>query len=414
MWIARSSARFPANGGTIRTSRRLDWQARPNALSLLLDEKRAAGAPILDLTVSNPTRVGIAYPAEAIARALGDPRAASYEPTPQGLPEARAAVADYYATCGLTVSPEDLILTASTSEAYSFLFKLLCDPGDVVLVPHPSYPLFEYLASLETVRLVPYPLGFDGHWFVDFDALQKAIDDSGGRARAILLVNPNNPTGSFLKREERWRLSELSAARNLPLIVDEVFADYGFDTPDRPRRVASLIDEERATCFSLSGLSKVVGLPQLKLGWIHVGGPRAERAALLGRLELVADTYLSVGAPVQLAARALLGMRDTVGAAIAARTKRNLAALQQIVTDTALQVLPVEGGWYATVRLPAIRTDEQWALELLRGDGVLVQPGYFYDFDGRAPHVVVSLLPEPAVFDDGAARMVARVALLSR
>jgi aspartate/methionine/tyrosine aminotransferase len=392
----------------IRFSRRLAWGAAENALALLLDEKRASGAPLLDLTESNPTRVGLPYPDEDLLAALTDPRALRYEPTPKGLATARRAIADYYRGRDATheVDTDDLLLTASTSEAYAWLFKLLADPGDAVLVPHPSYPLFDFLAALESVRLAPYPLAYDGAWYLDLAALQQAIDDEPA-ARAIIVVNPNNPTGSFLKRDERAALAALAAERGLAILADEVFADFAF-APD-PARVDSLVDERDALCFTLSGISKVLGLPQMKLGWIHVAGPAAERAEARARLELIADTYLSVSAPVQHALPSLLSMRARMHAAIAGRVARNHAALRDAVAGSACQALHAEGGWCAVLRLPATRSDERWALDLLASDDVLVQPGYFYDFRGEA-YLVVSLLPEPAGFDEGLRRIVARVA----
>jgi aspartate/methionine/tyrosine aminotransferase len=394
----------------IRCSHRLAWDAAPNAHALLLDELRGAGARLIDLTISNPTRAGIPYPDDAIARALADPRAARYEPSPQGLREARGAIAARYAEAGLAVDADDLVLTASTSEAYALVFKLLCDPGDCVLVPQPSYPLFDYLAALEAVRAVPYRLGFDGRFFLDLAALQHALDLAGDRARAILLVSPNNPTGGFLHEAEREGLAALAAERGLALVSDEVFGDYAFDELRGAalRRGAWLGGDPSATCFTLDGISKSLGLPQLKLGWIHVGGPAADRAALRARLELVADTYLSVGAPVQLALPSLLGLRGTIGGAIRGRCRRNLAALQQATRGSAASVLPAEGGWYACVRLPATRSDEAWALELLAEDGVVVQPGYFYDFPESLCVAVVSLLPDEVAFADAAARITRR------
>ncbi len=386
-------------------SSRLDWSVEANALSRAVDERRASGAPILDLTASNPTAAGLPYPAAEITAALGDERSVHYTPDPCGLVEARRAVSAYYGERGHTVDPERLVLTASTSEAYGWLFKLLADPGDELLVPHPSYPLFDFLAALESVRLRPYTLGFDSAWHLDLAAVRAAI---GPRSRAILLVNPNNPTGSFIRREELSALATLAVEHDLALISDEVFSDYAF-APDA-ERVETLVDEERALTFCLSGLSKVVGLPQLKLGWICVAGPPAARAAALQRLELIADTYLSVGAPVQHAAARLLGLRSTVGAAIAGRTRASLAAAAAAVRGTALGLLPVEGGWTATLRMPATRTDEAWAIDLLRQDGVLTQPGYFYDFpfEDRA-YLVVSLLTPPELLAEGIARIAARV-----
>lgn len=395
-----------------RFSHRLAWDTPENPLARLLDERRAAGAPLLDLTLSNPTAPAAAlpYPAEAVRAALALPGALRHEPSPRGLAVARRAVADHYAARGAPIDPEHVVLTASTSEAYSFLFKLLCDPGDVVLVPQPSYPLFDFLAALDGVRPEPYLLGFDDAFHLDFAALQQSLDEAGDRARAILLVSPNNPTGTYLKQDERERLVALAAERDLALIGDEVFADYALAAD--PTRADTLATETSALAFTLSGLSKIAGLPQLKLGWIVAAGPPALRDAALRRLDLVADTYLSVGAPVQHAAPALLALAPSIVAAISARTRANLAALQQMTRGTACQLLPVEGGWYAIVRVPAVHTDEAWALTLLRDDDVLVQPGYFYDFP-REAYLVVSLLPTGEIFREGARRLVARVAASS-
>jgi alanine-synthesizing transaminase len=369
-----------------RFSRRLDWSLTENALAQAISARRAARLPLLDLTESNPTRAGLPYPARAIAEALADDRAAVYQPAPRGLEEARAAVAAYYAARGRPVDPERLLLTASTSEAYAWLFKLLADPGDDFAVPHPSYPLFDFLAGLESVHLTPYQLRYDGAWYLDLDSLRAAI---GPRTRAILLVNPNNPTGSFLTRDELAALTELARERELALIADEVFSDYAF-APD-PARVDTLVGADEVLSFSLSGLSKVVGLPQLKLGWIHLGGPPAARAAAAERLELIADTYLSVGAPVQLAAARLLALRPQLAGAIAARVAENHAQVRGSVAGTAVELLAAGGGWYAVLRLPRTRPEEQWAIDLVREAGVVTQPGYFFDFSDEA-YLVVSLL----------------------
>ncbi len=376
-------------------SHRLDWAARPNALALLVDELRARGAPLIDLTETNPTAVGLSYPDDLLAR-LTDPHSLRYSPHPRGLPEARRAIADSFSL----LNPERLLVTASTSEAYGFLFKLLCDPGDEVLVPQPSYPLLDFLAALETVRLTPYPLRYDGIWHIDFAALAQTVTP---RSRAILLVNPNNPTGSFLKRQERRQLRELATRHGLALISDEVFADYPFG--DDPERVVSLCDETEALTFCLSGLSKGVGLPQLKLGWIHTSGPAEEVARALDRLELIADTYLSVATPVQYAARSLLPLRTSVGRELADRVSRHRRWLDEALRGSAIDLLPAEGGWYAILRVPRVRSEEEWALELARA-GVLVQPGYFFDFVEEA-YLVISLIVPTATLEAGVGRILA-------
>jgi len=384
-------------------SSRLNWDLRPNRISAVLEARRRAGARILDLTESNPTHAGLSYPAAEILQALGDARSLRYEPSPAGAAEAREAVAAYYAARGASVPADRIVLTASTSEAYSHLFKLLADPGDEVLVPRPSYPLFEFLARLESVRVVEYPLAYDGGWRIDFEALEAALTP---RARAIVVVNPNNPTGSFLKAGEADRLIGLAAERGLAIVSDEVFSDYAF-APDA-ERVTTLAAVTSALAFSLSGLSKIVGLPQIKLGWIVTAGPPELRSGALARLELIADTYLSVAAPAQYGAARLMEAGAKVRDQISARVGRNLEWLRGAVAGSALDVLEVEGGWYATLRVPRTRSEEEWTLDLLEKDGVLVQPGFFYDFETEA-FLVLSLLTPPDVFYEGVGRLVARV-----
>lgn len=380
-------------------SSRLHWDLRPNPLTELLRSKRKAGASILDLTESNPTQAGIIYPEAEILGALGCERSMRYEPSPAGLASAREAIAqDYYAALGVNVDPSQVLLTASTSEAYAYVMKLLTNPGDELLVPRPSYPLFEFLATMESVRVAHYPIVYDGGWSIDFDALAAAITN---RTRAIALVNPNNPTGSFVKRRELERLTAICRERDLAIISDEVFSDYGFD-PD-PERVEHLVEAEGAPTFCLSGLSKVAGLPQMKLGWIVVGGPQPLRAQAMERLELIADTYLSVATPVQHAAPALLRVGQSIRDQIRLRARRNLDSLRASTEASVNRTLQVEGGWCATVQAPQIRSSEEWALELLEHRDVLVQPGYFYDFD-REALLVVSLLTPEEIFREGVRR----------
>jgi aspartate/methionine/tyrosine aminotransferase len=415
-----------ARAGGVCFSRRLPWESPPNRLAIATAEARASGAALLDLTVSNPTRALPAiYPPDLLTALLApfaDPAGLRYEPSPQGAAEARGSIADYYQRCGVRARPEHLILCASTSEAYTWLFQLLCDPGDAVLYPKPGYPLLEFLAGLSAVRLDAYPLVFEGgargRWWLGQSALEAACTAA---TRAVVVVSPNNPTGSFLRKSELRYLCALCRRRGLALIVDEVFADYGElgmtaaseDARDPlVRRVLPAIAElgdAAPLCFVLSGLSKVVGLPQLKLGWISIAGPEPLRQAAQDRLELVADTFLSVSTSVQLAAPALLREQPRLGAAITARLRHNLQQLAEAVRDTACQLLPVEGGWYAVLRLPRLLSEEEWALLLLREDGLLVHPGYFYDFE-REAHLVLSLLVEPAILVEGVRRLVARVA----
>ncbi len=381
-------------------SSRLEWAVGPNPLARLLHNKRSAGAQILDLTESNPTAAGFTYSPERVLAALADPRAMRYEPAPAGIIAARAAVSEYYAS---RIPVDRILLTASTSEAYSYLFKLLTNPGDEVLAPRPSYPLFDFLAALDSVRVIQYPLVYEAGWAIDFEALAGRITS---RSRAIVTVNPNNPTGSFLKRTELDQLRALCRTHDLAIICDEVFSDYSFD--DDPARVRSLVDAEDVLTFSFSGLSKVCGLPQLKLGWIVASGPESMRTRAFDRLELIADTYLSVGAPVQWAAASLLASREEIQTQILSRARRNMEFLRsKIGPHSPWQLLHVEGGWYAVIQAPRIHTEEDWVLTLLDQDNVLVQPGFFYDFEKEA-FLVLSLLTPSEIFGEGVQRILGR------
>ncbi len=383
-------------------SARLNWSQEPNRLAILLAEKRHAGAPVLDLTESNPTRVGLAYPQAKILAALADASALRYHPSPRGLDTAREAVAGYYRDRGTLIHSRNVLLTASTSEAYAYLFKLLANPGDEILAPRPSYPLFEFLAGLESVHIRQYPLRYDGVWHVDFDALEQAITP---RTRSIVVVNPNNPTGSFLKRAELDVLDALAAERGLAILSDEVFRDYAF--AEDTGRVSTLAGEHlsntpRALTFSMSGLSKIAGLPQMKLGWIVVSGPDSSQA--LDALELIADTYLSVSTPVQVALPRLLELSNGILQQVRERTASNLARLREALHGSAATLLRTEGGWYAVLQVPRTRTEEEWTLHLLDEHDVLVQPGFFFDFESEA-FLVLSLLPDPAAFTEGLVRL---------
>jgi alanine-synthesizing transaminase len=375
---------------------RLKFDLRPNPLSVLLAEKRRAGAPVLDLTGSNPTLAGFVYPEREILEAFTNRGALSYDPAPRGLPTARGAVSQYYAERGREVPASRILLTASTSEAYAYLFKLLTNPGDEVLVPRPSYPLFEFLATMESVSVKQYALRYDGAWHVDFDSLERAVTE---RTRAVVVVNPNNPTGSILKREEARQLDEFAARHGISILADEVFSDYIHAEGAPP----ALTSPGQAPLFSMSGLSKIAGLPQMKLGWIVAGGPRHEES--LERLEWIADTYLSVSTPVQRALPRLLELSGGIRAQIRERTAANLANLHKILRDSPVSVLNVEGGWCATLQVPRTRTEEEWTLALLRDRNVLVQPGFFYDFESEA-FLVLSLLTEPATFVEGVRRII--------
>ena len=382
-------------------SSRLHWDLRPNRIAQALDAKHRAGAKVLDLTESNPTRAGLSYPSDEILGALADTRSLVYEPKPAGLQASREAVAGHYAARGQTIELSRILLSSSTSESYAWLFKLLADPGDEVLVPRPSYPLFEFLAQMESVHVTHYPLIYHDSWSIDTEALATAVS---GRTRAIVLVNPNNPTGSFVKRCELDVLVPLCSEQGIALISDEVFADYAFG-PD-PERIPSLARVDEALAFCLSGLSKIAGLPQMKLGWIVIGGPAAQRAQATERLELIADTYLSVGTPVQHALPKLLAAGENVRWQIAARVRENLQHLHAAIGDhSPAQILRVEGGWYATLRVPRTRSEEEWCLDLLQQHDVLVQPGFFYDFESEA-YLVLSLLTEAETFREGVQRIV--------
>jgi aspartate/methionine/tyrosine aminotransferase len=383
-------------------SSRFRWNLETNRLARAIEARRQAGGSILDLTESNPTRAGLRYPPQVV-EALADQRALLYQPTPAGSDEARQAVSQYYAARALAVSPGRILLTASTSEAYAYLFKLLADPGDHVLVPRPSYPLFQFLADMESVEARTYRLAWHGEWSIDFDDLARALTS---RTRAIVLVNPNNPTGSFVKPGELTELARLARSRGLALISDEVFSDYAL--PPAGASHATLAGFDECLAFAMSGLSKIAGLPQMKLGWIVVNGPEDLRRDAFARLEWIADTFLSVATPVQCAAARLLEAGMDVQAQIRARTARNLEAVRGALAGTAANVLPVEAGWYATIQVPRVRTEEEWTLALLERDGVLVQPGYFFDFETEA-FLVASLLTPPEAFDEGIARVVRRL-----
>jgi alanine-synthesizing transaminase len=450
-------------------ARRTNWNLTTNAYTRAIEEHRRAGGELLDLTASNPTTVGLHYDGDKLLRALAKPQALTYDPAPKGLPAAREAIAGYYAERGIQISPDDLILTTSTSEAYSFLFRLLCEPGDAVLVPTPSYPLFDFLAELQDVRLVPYELIYDHGWQMDFPSLEVALNrsssshpfgqqqgeedeaprpvrlskgwvphsgrpDVGRQAgfqrascRAVLVVHPNNPTGSFVKPAEAAELARLCAQNNLAIIADEVFLDYLLKTevenalgaqsfascfqadnvgaPSLSSRSRTTGWENNALTFTLSGLSKIAGLPQMKVAWIAVSGPDELKREALSRLEVISDTYLSMSAPVQWAIPAMLEERASIQRQLMARIRANLAELdRQIAGQTPCTRLEVEGGWYVILRVPVTRSDEELAIALLRQTGVLVQPGHFYDFANDG-YLVVSLITPQEVFTPGVQRL---------
>jgi alanine-synthesizing transaminase len=384
-------------------SRRLAWSTTENTLARAEAAARASGQPLLDLTISNPTQIGLDYPQDEIAAAFASAATAPYQPSPLGLDSARAAVVADYARRGVSLSIDQVVLTASSSESYALLFKLLGDPGHDVLCPEPSYPLFEYLAHLEGLAPRPYRLRFDGHWHVDFASLDFSS------TAATILVSPNNPTGSYVTAEDFDRLATLASENQQALIVDEVFADFPL-SPKPTAVFAAAGRDSPALVFSLGGLSKSCGLPHLKLGWIAVTGPATLVKGALCRLELIADTYLSVGTPVQLALPGLLQTGAQIRKQITERVRRNRETLVRALgPQSPCTLLPAEAGWCAILRVPQIMSDESWAATLLTQDHVLVQPGYFFDLDMGAT-LVISLIVEESIFAEGVSRLLARVA----
>ena len=384
-------------------------------MSRALGRLRARVDPVIDLTESNPTRVGLDYP-PGILDVLADESGLAYDPQPRGLAVARESVARHLGRQGARVDASRVVLAAGTSEAYSRLFTLLCDPGDEVLVPRPGYPLLDHLTRLDGITPRPYPLVYHGEWEIDGDTLERQVTP---RTRALVVVNPNNPTGSFLSAADREVVGEVCRAHGLALIADEVFLRYALDSdaaarptsrpaPARGRSVVGRMDG--VLTFGLGGLSKEVGLPQLKLAWIVVDGPLRAAARALRALDFVNDAYLSVAAPVQLAAGRLLEDGDAVAQSLAARVRRNHAALRdRVAAQPVHTLLRTGGGWYAVVQVPATQTEEALVLDLIEHDRVVVHPGYLYDFPHEA-FVVLSLLPEPRRFAAGVARLLTRAA----
>jgi len=417
-------------------SSRTNWPLAPNRFSTALEKHRASGRELLDLTASNPTNIGLRYDAEAILAALANPNALEYRPDAKGMRVARDAVSAYYGERGAHIDPERLVLTTSTSEGYSFVFRLLCDPGDEVLVPAPSYPLFEFLAGIQDVRLRPYPLFYDHGWHLDVHALTTA---AGERTRAIMLVHPNNPTGSYVKPADAEQLNAICAQRGLALVVDEVFLDFAHATVAPPLSVPGEPAPKRSEgerqggdfpfsfagvnhgpkdhpitrspdhpiplTFTLSGLSKIAGLPQMKFAWIAVSGPEELARQAMARLEVIADTYLSTNAPIQLAAPVLFAQRHDFHRQLMARIRANLAELDgQLAAQKACARLQVEAGWYAVLRVPVTRSDEDLVIELLEQKSVLVHPGHFYDFPADG-YLVLSLIAREEEFREGVKRL---------
>mgnify|MGYP001236546091 FL=1 len=388
-------------------STRVPRNLEPNRLTAAIETLRHQGSPIVDLTMSNPTLAGFDYPADVLTP-LGHSRGLTYRPEPRGLEAARHAVAADYARRGVAIDPARILLVAGTSEAYSLLFRVLCDAGDEVVVPRPSYPLFEHLTRLDLVQAVPYDIEYYSSWRIDLASLDRALS---ARTRAVLAVSPNNPTGSFVRRDELDAIAERCAARGLALIVDEVFADFVIDD-DRAQHRAIPLHTDACLVFSLAGLSKSAGLPQVKLAWIGAGGPRALVDEALARLDFASDAYLSVSTPVQAAAADLLDRSRPVRDGIQHRVRRNYRALGDMILGLpALTLLACEGGWSAIVRVPSLASEEELALGLLTDQGVLVHPGYFFDFPSEAYFVVSLLVPEP-LFAAGIGRIIAYVGAL--
>jgi aspartate/methionine/tyrosine aminotransferase len=383
---------------------RTDWRLETNRLTWALEEHRRSGKELLDLTASNPTTCGFAYPEREILAALGDPRALVYHPESKGLLEAREAVARYYAgRAGFSgsrsqVDPERILLASGTSEAYSHIFRLLCEPGDEILVPAPSYPLFEFLADLADVRLVSYPLLYDHGWQIDLAALRAALTP---RSRAVLVVHPNNPTGSFVQPREAKELTELCAAREMAIVADEVFLDYASGAA--PAQTFALSDA--ALTFTLSGLSKISLLPQMKLAWMVVSGPEALVHNAVDRLEIIADTYLSPSTPVQLALSRFLAIRQTMQRQLQDRISANLSVLDAMLRQSkSLTRLERQGGWYAILRVPVMQPDDDLTVSLLEGASVLVHPGHFFNFSQEG-FLVLSLICPEDQFKEAASRL---------
>jgi alanine-synthesizing transaminase len=370
-------------------SDRTAWSLEPNPLSEALTDRLSSGKPVIDLTESNPTKCGFYFEAEQILGALSDPAGLHYDPVPQGLLPARSTVVDYYRARNCTINVNDIFLTTSTSEAYSFLFRALCNPGDEVLIPQPGYPLFNFLADIQDVATIRYPLIYDYGWQIDFHALQRAITP---HTRAIIVVNPNNPTGHFCKADDMHRLNQICLEGDLALIADEVFLDFSFGKDILP----TFASNNKALTFTMSGLSKISGLPQMKVAWLIATGPEALKQQAIARLEMIADTYLSMNTPMQLALPVLLELlRDNFQQQCVERTRKNLAHLDKLVSTQRLCTrLNLEGGWYAILKVPLTGSDEELALELLNARGVYLHPGHFYDFPADGYLVVSLITPE--------------------
>lgn len=383
-------------------SRRTGWERQTNEITSLYDRLKQEGAEVIDLTLSNPTACGIKYPGQEILSALSAPENLTYAPDSKGLIAARTAVAGLYRQKGIEIDPEDIFLTASTSEAYSYIFRLLADPDDTILFPSPSYPLFQFLGEINDVRLEFYPLVYDSGWQMDLGGL---IEQLHPRVKAVVLVNPNNPTGNYISSKEFEHLNKICSSRNISLISDEVF----FDFPLTDIRPVSLAGSRDALSFTLGGVSKMLGLPQMKLSWIIVNGPPPLADEARQRLEIIADTFLSANIPAQNALGAWLQYREDIQGQINRRIRENFTWLKQETAGLkGSRLLNAQGGWYAVLEVSDSKTEEEWVMKLLNKYQVFVHPGFFYDFTGGT-FLVVSLLPGPALFKEGMTRLLSRV-----
>ena len=389
----------------LKLSNRTCWKTEPNLLSQQLKSLQESKIKILDLSESNPTQCRFDYLNSELLASLTRPSNLCYEPHPNGLKKARTAIASDYLKKGISIDLERIFLTASTSEAYSFLFRLLANPGDRILVPQPSYPLFEFLADLNDVSLDSYKLFYeDGIWQIDFESI---LANCRSETKAIMLVHPNNPTGSFVKKKEFQKILKIAEEKSLALISDEVFSDYSF-TDDSERLLSLAVNHEVLT-FTLDGISKAFGLPQMKLAWFIANGPKEMLSSALKRLEIICDTYLSVNTPAQAALSSWFQHKEKIQDEIKSRIIQNRTfLLNQLKQPHSATCLQSEGGWYAILRLPKIQTEEEWALELLEKDHVYAYPGYFFDFESQA-HIILSLLPHPTIFQEGVLRILARI-----
>jgi len=383
-------------------SNRTNWPLSENKLVTMLNSLKEEKAPIIDLTESNPTRCGFKYLNEKILVPFNEEESLTYDPHPQGSLKSREAISQYYKQKNLNVSEEQIFLTSSTSEAYSYLFRLLINPIEGVLFPQPSYPLFQFLGDLNDVEISNYPLVYLDSWRIDCNALKTLVNID---TKAIVLVNPNNPTGSFVKENEMIAINELCQKYHLSIICDEVFHDFAFDYS---KKYLSCVHNHDVLTFTLGGLSKTLGLPQMKLSWIVITGPEREVHLAIKRLEIVADTYLSVNTLAQNAIGYWLSSRKQIQDEIKTRVKDNLDIIKTQTDSTASRLLQTEGGWYAVLKIPNIKTEEDWALKLLNKYHVFIHPGYFFDFTEEA-YIVISLLSQTDIFNEGFNRILSRI-----